>query len=99
MKEEGTKTPTELEGVRGKEGEGSAFEGPTGRKEQSAVYNTVQCCSAPLSGMEGRARTMGLCPTGEGQQLQRSPPFQPIWLWPPHRMLLSPWPHAQHLDT
>lgn len=57
MKEEGTKTPTELEAERGKEGEGSAFEGPTGRKEQSAVDNTVQCCSAPLSGMEGRART------------------------------------------
>lgn len=70
-----------------------------GRKEQKAVYNTVQCCSAPLSGMEGRAGTMSLCPRGEGQQLQRSPPFQPIWLWPAHRMLLTPRPHAQHLDT
>lgn len=85
--------------MRGKEGEGPAIEGPTWQKEQRAVYNPVQCCSAPLSGMEGRAGTMGFCPQGEGQQLQRSPPFQPIWLWPPHRMLLSPRPHAQHLDT
>lgn len=94
MKEEGTKTPTELEGVRGKAGEGLAIEGPTGQEEQRAVYNTVQCCPAPLSGMEGRAGTIGFCPRGEGQQLQRSPPFQPICLWPTHRMLLLPQPHA-----
>lgn len=99
MKEEGTKTPTEREGVRGKEGEGPAIEGPTVRKEQGAVYNTVQCCSAPLSGMEGRAGTMGFCPRGEGQQLQRTPSFQPICLWPANRMLLLPWPHAQHLHA
>lgn len=83
MKEEGTKTPTEWEGVRGKEGEGPAIEGPTGQKKHRAVYNTVHCCSAPLSGIEGRVRTIGFCPRGEGQQLQRSPPFQPIWLWLP----------------
>lgn len=60
MKEEGTKTPTEREGVRGKEGEGPAIEDPSGQKEQRAVYNTVQCCSAPLSGMEGRTQDNGL---------------------------------------
>lgn len=31
-----------------------------GKKEQRAVYNTVQCCSAPLSGMEGRTQDNGL---------------------------------------
>lgn len=56
MKEEGTKTPTEREGAKGEEGEGPAIEDASGQREQGAVYNTVQCCSAPLSGMEGRTR-------------------------------------------
>lgn len=96
MKEEGSKTPTEWEGERER---ARLLRTRQGKKEQKAIYNTVQCCSAPLSGMEGRAGTMGFCPRGEGQPLQRSPPFQPICLWVPHRMLLLPWPHAQHLDT
>lgn len=81
------------------EGEGPAIDGPTWQKEQRAVHNPVQCFSAPLSGTEGRAWTMGFCPQGEGQQLQRSPPFQPICLGLPYRMPHSPRPHAQHLDT
>lgn len=78
MKAEDPKTPTEWEG---KWERVLPLRTRQGKKGQKAVYNTVQCCSAPLSGMEGRAGTKGFCPPKEGQQLQRSPPFQPIWLW------------------
>ena len=41
MKEEGTKTPTELEGVRGKEGESLAIEGKRSREQFTILYNAV----------------------------------------------------------
>lgn len=55
MKEEGSKTPTEWEGVRGREGEGPAIEDPTGQKgaKSNLQYCTMLFCTIKWHGGQG----------------------------------------------